>query len=58
MTYKEKLETIKERLYLNNAQLAVKLDVNRAQITRWMDGNVPSYPNRKRIDRLYYEVCT
>lgn len=58
MDYIEKLKKIKERLFYNNSQLASALGVDRAQVTRWMDGKEPSYTNKKKISKLYDEVCT
>ncbi len=49
----EKLKKIKERMYYNNSQLANMLGVDRAQVTRWLDGKIPSEESRQKIDKLY-----
>ena len=49
----EKLKKIKEKLYYNNSQLANMLGVDRAQVTRWLDGKIPSEENKQKIDKLY-----
>lgn len=56
MDYIEKLKKIKERLFCNNSQLAVKLGVDRAQVTRWIDGKEPSYTNARKINKLYEKI--
>ena len=49
----EKLSKIKSRLYYNNSQLAKVLGVDRAQVTRWLDGKIPSDESKQKIDKLY-----
>ena len=56
MTYLEKLNRIKARLGNTNAQLAVKLGVDRAQITRWLDGKPPSQDSLDKINKLYNQL--
>lgn len=53
MTYSEKLNKLKDMLFLTQASLAFKLGVNRSQLTRWLDGNIPSRENMDKIDKLY-----
>ncbi len=56
--YKTKLLSIQSKLACSNSRLADYLDVDRAQITRWLNGNVPNHDNIVKIDKLYRQLLS
>ncbi len=56
VTYKDMLQKIMEKKGYNQEQLAESLDVNKAQVTRWLSGAIPKIENLRKIKKLYDEV--
>ena len=55
-TFKEMLNKIMESKGCNQEQLAAILGVNKAQVTRRLDGAHPNIINLRKIKALYDEV--
>ena len=56
MTCEKMLRIIMQRLNIDQKRLAQKLEVDKSQITRWLDGAVPKLVNQNKIKNLYDEV--
>ena len=56
VTYKDMLQKMMEKRGYNQEQLANTLEVNKAQVTRWLTGAIPKIENLRRIKKLYDEV--
>lgn len=50
------IQKIMAALYLNQSQLAKKLGVNKAQISRWLNGGECTSDNYLKLSNLYNEV--
>jgi Trp operon repressor len=42
---------------LNQKELASKLDVSPAQVTRWLDDSEPRLNNYQKIEKIYKELA-
>lgn len=54
--FKKMLETILSKGKLNQQELADKLQVSPAQITRWLGGAEPRLSNYEKIRQFYDEL--
>ena len=55
-TIKQMLNSILTRGNLNQKELAIKLKVSPAQITRWLDNAEPRLKNFQKIQEIYNEL--
>ena len=56
MTIKEMLNEIMEKRRLDQQGLALLLEVDKAQVSRWLNGAVPKIENQRKIKKLYDEL--
>ena len=55
-TIKEMLNSITEKRGVDQQGLALLLDVDKAQVSRWLNGAVPKIENQRKIKKLYDET--
>lgn len=56
LTNAQMLHAIMAKKSWNQKRLARELDVDVAQISRWLNGAIPKIENQRRIKNLYEEV--
>ena len=56
MTIKEMLTAIMNKRNLDQQGLASLLGVDKAQVSRWLNGAVPKIENQRKIRKLYDET--
>lgn len=55
-TIKEMLQEIMEVKQWDCQRLAIKLGVDKSQVSRWLSGAIPKSCNLRKIEDLYQEV--
>lgn len=56
LTNAQMLHAIMAAKQINQKRLARELDVDEAQISRWLNGAIPKMENQRKIKNLYDEV--